>query len=90
MDHPYENIINMKYFTNTLLYAWKYHMISSTELIPNKGVWLAAHSKGALKGDTLEQRFYKAKGDSTEDKLDLVLFFIYYNAKFAQRHTFIY
>ena len=30
-DHPYDNIINIK-FINTLPYAWKYHRIDSTEI----------------------------------------------------------
>ena len=36
-DHPYHNIINIKvHKSNTLLYAWKYHRIDSTELIQKK------------------------------------------------------
>ena len=56
--HPYDNIINIKvhkYCALCLKIAqdWKHRTY------PKKGFWLAAHNRGALEFNTLEQRLYK-------------------------------
>ena len=57
-----------KYFAFSL----NYHMVGSTKLISNKVDWLAVQNREAPEFNTLEQRLYKVRGDSAENKLDPV------------------
>ena len=89
MDRPYDNIINIKHFTNTLLYAWKYHTIGSTELTPQYVGLISSTQQGSTRVRYWE-RFYKVRSDSAENKFDPVQFLIHYDAEFAWRHTAMY
>ena len=69
-------------FTDTLPYAWKYHRIDSTERI----------KKRVLTGSTQQRntcvQYFRTKtlqvrSDSTENNLNPIQFFIYYNVQFA-------
>ena len=46
--------------------------------LSKKGFWLAAH-----KGEAPEFNALQVKSDSTENKLNPILFFIYYNVQYA-------
>ena len=65
-------------------------MMETTELITNKGVWLAIHNRGASEFNILEQILYKISHDSADNQLDPVQFVNYYNVKIAQNHTILY
>ena len=58
-------------------------MMDTTELIANKGVWLAIHNRGASELNILEQILFEIRHDSAENQLDPVQFVDYYNAKIA-------
>ena len=49
-------------------------MMGSRDLIPNKEFWLAEHNWSVSDFNTLEQRLYKVRSDSAENKLYSVQF----------------
>ena len=60
-------------------------MIGRTEFIQIRGCdW--QYTTGVPEFNTSEQRLYKLRSDSAENKLDSVQFIIYYNVPFAQNH----
>ena len=52
----FNTLVGTQTFQNRLClaYAWKYHMMSSTDLIPDKGFWLAVHNRGVSDFNSLE------------------------------------
>ena len=70
-------------FTNTLSYARKYHMIDSAELIQIKGILTGSTQQRSTWVQYFRTKTLQVRSDSTENKLNPIQFFIYYNVQFA-------
>ena len=59
MDHPYDNIINIKVHIYQICLMPENIVGLIAQNLSKKGFWLAAHNRGAPEFNTLEQRLYK-------------------------------